>query len=60
MKLWKFEHPDNLEYAVIFANTPREALDKLVKSRKEFEIDGNLENWNYEEFTPDIYEGCLF
>lgn len=69
MKIWYFSNPEQY-YLIAYGSTPEEALKRFIKSRMDennISYDawvtkemGELSYWNYQEFTENDYDGCLY
>lgn len=58
MKLWYLMCGYTQEYAVVFAENPREAFKKL-KSKRVIETK-DFSKWEAEELTENSYDGVLY
>lgn len=61
MKIFYFVYDDF--YGVAYGNNKTEAFEKMKRERKELfgklYLPGNIDYWEVEEFTPDLYDGVL-
>ena len=60
MKLWYLTCKNDIEYAVVFAETKEKALEKLIACRAIPEKNHDINMWLIEEFTEDCYDGVLY
>lgn len=58
MKWWYLRHSDTFESAVVYAENPKKAFDKLLNYRKVEETD--FSRWESEELDPNHYDGILY
>ena len=71
-KIWYFYHKNSNGYLIAYGTTAKEAFDNFIKSRTNksssdycsWVVDNkdlrDFSQWEYEEFTPDTYHGCLY
>ena len=69
MKIWYFSNPEQY-YLIAYGSTPEEALKRFIKSRMDKNNEsynswvtkemGELSYWDYQEFTENDYDGCLY
>ena len=60
MKIWYLIKREEQEFCIAYGNNAQDALNKLAASRTYYDIDTDLSHWDYEEFTPDKYDGCIY